>query len=366
MTAATGTFAASSVLTWYGHEAPIVDPPFLNRSIWSEARAQYFLTSGRCALSSATAASSCAFVSSYGSLIPSARLRLREVERRVGDLDRVVRDRDLALVLRRVDRAPARRLLRERLRVVHQHVRAELDRDPVVLPSTVLCARRLERLEEVLVGRDQVDVHLGDRAGIDQAQARVARGRDDVVLAAAAGGHQVEHVVRAARRTWRSPCTPSASRTGPPTASRHSPPTRSSSARPRPCRRTSGRHSPSTRPPRGLRAPRRAPQTPRARSESASRCLLLDCELHVRLPVQPDPPALHAIDVLGSGLEILLDTVSSPPPSSETTNFVDGPRYAVARTVPGSPCSASSGSSLIFSGRTVRSVRPAGGCSTSR
>ena len=59
------------MLTWYGHDAPIVDPPFLNRSIWSDARPQYFLTSGRCDFSSATAASSCALVSSYGSLIPS-------------------------------------------------------------------------------------------------------------------------------------------------------------------------------------------------------------------------------------------------------------------------------------------------------
>jgi hypothetical protein len=71
ITPTTGTFAARSVLTWYGHEAPIVEPPFLNRSIWSDASAQYFFTSGLCCCSSWTAASSCAFVSSYGSLIPS-------------------------------------------------------------------------------------------------------------------------------------------------------------------------------------------------------------------------------------------------------------------------------------------------------
>src|SRR3954447_25883366 len=45
--------------------------PFLNRSISSEASAQYFLTSGRCCLSRLTAAPSCCSVSSYGSLIPS-------------------------------------------------------------------------------------------------------------------------------------------------------------------------------------------------------------------------------------------------------------------------------------------------------
>src|SRR5512138_2111102 len=71
ITEETGTLSALSVLTWYGHDAPMVEPPFLNRSIWSDASAQYFLTSGRWDLSSVTVASSCAFVSSYGSLIPS-------------------------------------------------------------------------------------------------------------------------------------------------------------------------------------------------------------------------------------------------------------------------------------------------------
>ena len=43
----------------------------MNRSIWTDARPQYTFTSGRCCLSSFTAAASWAFVSSYGSLIPS-------------------------------------------------------------------------------------------------------------------------------------------------------------------------------------------------------------------------------------------------------------------------------------------------------
>ena len=105
----TGTFAACSVFVWYGHEAPIVASPFLNSSISSEASPQYFLTSGRCFFSSATAASNCVLFSSYGSLIPSAGCVFDQVERRVRDLDRVVRDGDLALVLRVVDRRPARR-----------------------------------------------------------------------------------------------------------------------------------------------------------------------------------------------------------------------------------------------------------------
>src|SRR4051812_46611282 len=67
----TGAFAAWSVLVWYGHDAPIVASPFLNRLISSDARPQYFLTSGRCFFSRLTAASNWVFVSSYGSLIPS-------------------------------------------------------------------------------------------------------------------------------------------------------------------------------------------------------------------------------------------------------------------------------------------------------
>ena len=38
--------------------------PFLNRSISSEASAQYFTINGRCCLSSATAALNCVWVSS--------------------------------------------------------------------------------------------------------------------------------------------------------------------------------------------------------------------------------------------------------------------------------------------------------------
>src|SRR5262249_40208539 len=67
----TGTFAAMSVFVWYGHEAPMTASPFLNRSISSDASAQYFLISGFCFFSSETAASNCFWFSSYGSLIPS-------------------------------------------------------------------------------------------------------------------------------------------------------------------------------------------------------------------------------------------------------------------------------------------------------
>src|SRR3954453_15440596 len=66
----TGTFAAASVLVWYGQEAPIVASPDLNRSISSDASAQYFFTSGFCVFSRSTAALNCASLSSYGSLIP--------------------------------------------------------------------------------------------------------------------------------------------------------------------------------------------------------------------------------------------------------------------------------------------------------
>src|SRR3954451_24514215 len=71
MISRTGTFAALSRPVVYGQDAPIVTSPFLNRLTSSEARPQYFLTSGRCLFSSAMVAANCGFVSSYGSLIPS-------------------------------------------------------------------------------------------------------------------------------------------------------------------------------------------------------------------------------------------------------------------------------------------------------
>ncbi|OLD98470.1 MAG: hypothetical protein AUG91_09070 [Actinobacteria bacterium 13_1_20CM_4_69_9] len=58
-------------MVWYGHDAPTVALPFLNRSISSPAVTQYFLTSPCCFFSRSTAALNCGSVSSYGSLIPS-------------------------------------------------------------------------------------------------------------------------------------------------------------------------------------------------------------------------------------------------------------------------------------------------------
>src|SRR2546423_15026182 len=52
----TGAFDACSVLVWYGHDAPMVALPFLNRSISSPAVTQYFLTSACCFFSRSTAA----------------------------------------------------------------------------------------------------------------------------------------------------------------------------------------------------------------------------------------------------------------------------------------------------------------------
>src|SRR3954447_10228873 len=60
----TGTLSACSVLVCNGQEAPITASPPLNRSISSEARAQYFLINGFCCLSSETTASSWLWVSS--------------------------------------------------------------------------------------------------------------------------------------------------------------------------------------------------------------------------------------------------------------------------------------------------------------
>ena len=60
-----------------------------------------------------------------------------------------------ALVLRVVDRRPARRRRRDRLRVVEQRVRAPLQRDAVVLAVDRVVRRRLQLRDEVLPVRDQ-------------------------------------------------------------------------------------------------------------------------------------------------------------------------------------------------------------------
>src|SRR3954453_13249735 len=67
----TGAFAAFSVFVWYGQDAPITASPFLNRSISSDARPQYFLISGFCFFSRSVAALNWLLFSSYGSLMPS-------------------------------------------------------------------------------------------------------------------------------------------------------------------------------------------------------------------------------------------------------------------------------------------------------
>src|ERR1043165_4093291 len=73
MTSLTGTFAAWSAPVVYGHDAPSTTSPFLNRLISSEARPQYFLTSGLCFFSSAITALNWVLFSSYGSVIRRAR-----------------------------------------------------------------------------------------------------------------------------------------------------------------------------------------------------------------------------------------------------------------------------------------------------
>src|SRR6476619_797848 len=60
----TGTFASARVFVWYGHDAPMVASPDLNRSISSDASAQYFLISGFCFFSRSTAALNCFSLSS--------------------------------------------------------------------------------------------------------------------------------------------------------------------------------------------------------------------------------------------------------------------------------------------------------------
>ena len=82
-----------------------------------------------------------------------------------------------------------------------QRVRPPLHRDAVVHAVDRVVRRGLERRQEVLPARDQVDVDRLDVVRVDQAQARVARGRDEVVLAASSAAvrvHEREHLLRGA------------------------------------------------------------------------------------------------------------------------------------------------------------------------
>ena len=126
--------------------------------------------------------------------MPRLGLDLGQVERGVGDLDRVVGHRDLARVLLVVEHRPRRRRRRERRLGVEQHVRAELVGDAVVLAADGVERRRLQERVEVLPRRDQADVDRPDVAAVDQPQVRVAGCGHQVVLAAAAVGHQRHHL----------------------------------------------------------------------------------------------------------------------------------------------------------------------------
>ena len=126
---------------------------------------------------------------------PELGLRLHQVEGGVGDVDRVVVGRDLALVRRgRIEHdAPAVGLRRDDRRVVHQDVRAAAVGHAVADAVDRVVGLVLQAVEHVLVVRDQVEVDRGDVAAGDQAERRVTRRRHAVVLA---GLHQLDHVGR--------------------------------------------------------------------------------------------------------------------------------------------------------------------------
>ena len=127
-------------------------------------------------------------------LDPEVGLRRLQVERGVGDVDRVVVGRDLALVTRaRVEhRAPGVRRRLDLVGAPHQHVGAAAVRDTVGPAVDRVPGLALQALEHVGVVLHQVGVDGSDVAGGDQAQCRVAGRRDAVVLA---GAHQRHHLV---------------------------------------------------------------------------------------------------------------------------------------------------------------------------
>ena len=85
---------------WYGHVVPTTLSPFVNDWIcFATSPGQYSPTFGACFLSRSTAALNCSSFSWYGFLDPEIGLCRLQVHGRIGDEDRVVVDRDLALVL---------------------------------------------------------------------------------------------------------------------------------------------------------------------------------------------------------------------------------------------------------------------------
>ncbi len=130
---------------------------------------------------------------------PEIGLVRLQVDGGVGDVDRVVVGRDLALVLGRLlriqDHRPGLRRRADVVGVPHQQVRPATVRDPVMGAVERVVRLVLEVGEDRLVVRHQVDVYGRHIAGFDEATARVAGSRDAVVLA---GAHQLDHLVRRA------------------------------------------------------------------------------------------------------------------------------------------------------------------------
>ena len=126
---------------------------------------------------------------------PEVGLGRLQVHRRVGDVDRVVVGRDLALVGRLPGRRPRPSESGACLILSERHISRFAPR-PCGMPYGCAVDRVprlvLQRREDVRVVRDQVGVDRRDVAARDQAQRRVTGRRDAVVLA---GAHQRDHLV---------------------------------------------------------------------------------------------------------------------------------------------------------------------------
>ena len=150
----------------------------------------------RCCLSRLTAAVELRVVE--GVRVRDAELLVvrHQVDGRVGDVDLVVVGGDLALVGRATleDHAPRIRGLGHDGRVEHQQVRAATVRDAVRDAVDGVVRLVLEAIEDVRVVGDLGGVDRRDVAAGDEAQGRVTRRGDAVVLT---GLHQLDHLGRA-------------------------------------------------------------------------------------------------------------------------------------------------------------------------
>ena len=165
----------------YDQPAPRAAAPFTKASTWSEAAPQRDRSEGFLALQQLERGAQLLLAQLVGAAdVQRGMLRLGE-QRGVGDLDRVVGDGDAPVVALQVERVPADRGVRERLRVPDQQVRAPLERHAEQRTAADERRDAAQPLPQRLEVRDEGGVDRPDDARGRERGEILARERDDVV-----------------------------------------------------------------------------------------------------------------------------------------------------------------------------------------